>query len=46
MDGEKVEVSGQWNLASALLPITINGKHRTLQVHKHTHMWGITSSGP
>uniref|UniRef100_A0A671L4H8 Propionyl-CoA carboxylase alpha chain, mitochondrial n=1 Tax=Sinocyclocheilus anshuiensis TaxID=1608454 RepID=A0A671L4H8_9TELE len=31
IDGEKVEVSGEWNLASALLPITINGKHRTLQ---------------
>uniref|UniRef100_A0A672S5K6 propionyl-CoA carboxylase n=1 Tax=Sinocyclocheilus grahami TaxID=75366 RepID=A0A672S5K6_SINGR len=35
IDGEKVEVSGEWNLASALLPITINGKHRTLQVCKH-----------
>uniref|UniRef100_A0A8C2AV20 Propionyl-CoA carboxylase alpha chain, mitochondrial n=1 Tax=Cyprinus carpio TaxID=7962 RepID=A0A8C2AV20_CYPCA len=31
IDGEKVEVSGEWNLASALLPLTINGKHRTLQ---------------
>uniref|UniRef100_A0A671T0S5 Propionyl-CoA carboxylase alpha chain, mitochondrial n=1 Tax=Sinocyclocheilus anshuiensis TaxID=1608454 RepID=A0A671T0S5_9TELE len=31
IDGEKVEVSGEWNLASALLPITINGKHRNLQ---------------
>uniref|UniRef100_A0A8C2HY51 Propionyl-CoA carboxylase subunit alpha n=1 Tax=Cyprinus carpio TaxID=7962 RepID=A0A8C2HY51_CYPCA len=35
IDGEKVEVSGEWNLASALLPLTINGKHRTLQVYKH-----------
>uniref|UniRef100_A0A671T1S2 Propionyl-CoA carboxylase n=1 Tax=Sinocyclocheilus anshuiensis TaxID=1608454 RepID=A0A671T1S2_9TELE len=32
IDGEKVEVSGEWNLASALLPITINGKHRNLQL--------------
>uniref|UniRef100_A0A671T1A0 Propionyl-CoA carboxylase alpha chain, mitochondrial n=1 Tax=Sinocyclocheilus anshuiensis TaxID=1608454 RepID=A0A671T1A0_9TELE len=37
IDGEKVEVSGEWNLASALLPITINGKHRNLQVYKHTY---------
>uniref|UniRef100_A0A8D0DCV3 Propionyl-CoA carboxylase alpha chain, mitochondrial n=1 Tax=Sander lucioperca TaxID=283035 RepID=A0A8D0DCV3_SANLU len=31
VDGGKVEVSGQWNLASPLLPLTINGTHRTLQ---------------
>ncbi|XP_072513608.1 propionyl-CoA carboxylase alpha chain, mitochondrial [Salminus brasiliensis] len=31
IDGEKVEVSGEWNLASALLPLTINGNHRVLQ---------------
>uniref|UniRef100_A0A8C1YLH6 Propionyl-CoA carboxylase alpha chain, mitochondrial n=1 Tax=Cyprinus carpio TaxID=7962 RepID=A0A8C1YLH6_CYPCA len=37
IDGEKVEVSGEWNLASALLPITINGKHRNLQVDKHKY---------
>uniref|UniRef100_A0A8C2AUG9 Propionyl-CoA carboxylase alpha chain, mitochondrial n=1 Tax=Cyprinus carpio TaxID=7962 RepID=A0A8C2AUG9_CYPCA len=37
IDGEKVEVSGEWNLASALLPLTINGKHRTLQVYKHAY---------
>uniref|UniRef100_A0A671KZ42 propionyl-CoA carboxylase n=1 Tax=Sinocyclocheilus anshuiensis TaxID=1608454 RepID=A0A671KZ42_9TELE len=39
IDGEKVEVSGEWNLASALLPITINGKHRTLQVYKHAYAY-------
>uniref|UniRef100_A0A673G8G8 Propionyl-CoA carboxylase alpha chain, mitochondrial n=1 Tax=Sinocyclocheilus rhinocerous TaxID=307959 RepID=A0A673G8G8_9TELE len=39
IDGEKVEVSGEWNLASALLPITINGKHRNLQVYKHTYAY-------
>ncbi len=38
VDGGEVEVSGQWNLASPLLPLTINGKHRMLQVtHTHTH---------
>ncbi|TNM99774.1 hypothetical protein fugu_012807 [Takifugu bimaculatus] len=31
VDGEKVEVSGQWNLASPLLPVTINGTERILQ---------------
>ncbi|KAL6481743.1 hypothetical protein MHYP_G00098230 [Metynnis hypsauchen] len=31
IDGEKVVVSGEWNLASALLPLTINGSHRVLQ---------------
>ncbi|XP_076847913.1 propionyl-CoA carboxylase alpha chain, mitochondrial-like [Brachyhypopomus gauderio] len=31
IDGEKVEVTGQWNLASPLLPLTINGNHRVLQ---------------
>ncbi|KAF5909261.1 propionyl-CoA carboxylase alpha chain, partial [Clarias magur] len=31
IDGEKVDVSGEWNLASALLPLTINGNHRVLQ---------------
>uniref|UniRef100_A0A3B4XSC9 Propionyl-CoA carboxylase alpha chain, mitochondrial n=1 Tax=Seriola lalandi dorsalis TaxID=1841481 RepID=A0A3B4XSC9_SERLL len=31
VDGGKVEVSGQWNLASTLLPLTINGTHRMLQ---------------
>jgi len=31
VDGGKVEVSGQWNLASSLLPLTINGTHRMLQ---------------
>ncbi|KAB5523520.1 hypothetical protein PHYPO_G00153480 [Pangasianodon hypophthalmus] len=31
IDGEKVNVSGEWNLASALLPLTINGNHRVLQ---------------
>lgn len=31
MDGEKVEVSGEWNLAATLLPLTINGTHRMLQ---------------
>uniref|UniRef100_A0A8C1T156 Propionyl-CoA carboxylase alpha chain, mitochondrial n=1 Tax=Cyprinus carpio TaxID=7962 RepID=A0A8C1T156_CYPCA len=39
IDGEKVEVSGEWNLASALLPITINGKHRNLQVDKHKYAY-------
>ncbi|XP_051937011.1 propionyl-CoA carboxylase alpha chain, mitochondrial isoform X1 [Hippocampus zosterae] len=31
IDGERVEVHGQWNLASPLLPLTINSKHRMLQ---------------
>ncbi|KAG7315907.1 hypothetical protein KOW79_020773 [Hemibagrus wyckioides] len=31
IDGEKVDVSGEWNLASTLLPLTINGTHRVLQ---------------
>uniref|UniRef100_A0A671W3A2 Propionyl-CoA carboxylase alpha chain, mitochondrial n=1 Tax=Sparus aurata TaxID=8175 RepID=A0A671W3A2_SPAAU len=31
VDGGKVEVSGQWNLASTLLPLTINGTDRMLQ---------------
>uniref|UniRef100_A0A8D3CJZ3 Propionyl-CoA carboxylase alpha chain, mitochondrial n=1 Tax=Scophthalmus maximus TaxID=52904 RepID=A0A8D3CJZ3_SCOMX len=31
VDGGTVEVSGQWNLASPLLPLTINGSHRMLQ---------------
>ncbi|KAI3362903.1 hypothetical protein L3Q82_011500, partial [Scortum barcoo] len=31
VDGGQVEVSGQWNLASPLLPLTINGTHRMLQ---------------
>ncbi|KAG7999870.1 Propionyl-CoA carboxylase alpha chain, partial [Nibea albiflora] len=31
VDGEKVEVSGQFNLASPLLPLTINGTDRMLQ---------------
>lgn len=32
VDGGKVEVIGEWNLASTLLPVTINGTDRTLQV--------------
>ncbi|XP_077469490.1 propionyl-CoA carboxylase alpha chain, mitochondrial isoform X2 [Stigmatopora argus] len=31
VDGKRVDVLGQWNLASPLLPITINSKHRMLQ---------------
>uniref|UniRef100_A0A7N6BDW9 Propionyl-CoA carboxylase alpha chain, mitochondrial n=1 Tax=Anabas testudineus TaxID=64144 RepID=A0A7N6BDW9_ANATE len=31
VDGNKVEISGEWNLASPLLPLRINGKHRMLQ---------------
>ncbi|XP_062866614.1 propionyl-CoA carboxylase alpha chain, mitochondrial isoform X2 [Trichomycterus rosablanca] len=31
IDGEKVELSGEWNLASSLLPLIINGNHRALQ---------------
>ncbi|XP_019959114.2 propionyl-CoA carboxylase alpha chain, mitochondrial [Paralichthys olivaceus] len=31
VDGGTMEVSGQWNLASPLLPITINGTQRMLQ---------------
>uniref|UniRef100_A0A672NN59 Propionyl-CoA carboxylase alpha chain, mitochondrial n=1 Tax=Sinocyclocheilus grahami TaxID=75366 RepID=A0A672NN59_SINGR len=42
IDGEKVEVSGEWNLASALLPITINGKHRNLQCLLRTAAGEIT----
>lgn len=35
-----MEVSGQWNLASPLLPLTINGTDRMLQV-THTHTNGF-----
>uniref|UniRef100_A0A673A3J5 Propionyl-CoA carboxylase alpha chain, mitochondrial n=1 Tax=Sphaeramia orbicularis TaxID=375764 RepID=A0A673A3J5_9TELE len=31
VDGERVEVCGQWSLASPLLPLTINNTHRMLQ---------------
>ncbi|XP_071767542.1 propionyl-CoA carboxylase alpha chain, mitochondrial [Centroberyx gerrardi] len=31
VDGGRVEVSGEWNLASPLLPLTVNGTHRMLQ---------------
>uniref|UniRef100_A0A667ZHL9 Propionyl-CoA carboxylase alpha chain, mitochondrial n=1 Tax=Myripristis murdjan TaxID=586833 RepID=A0A667ZHL9_9TELE len=31
VDAGRVEVSGEWNLASPLLPLTINGTHRMLQ---------------
>ncbi|XP_061820900.1 propionyl-CoA carboxylase alpha chain, mitochondrial [Nerophis lumbriciformis] len=31
VDGVRVDVQGQWNLASPLLPLTINGIHRMLQ---------------
>ncbi|XP_055358355.1 propionyl-CoA carboxylase alpha chain, mitochondrial isoform X2 [Betta splendens] len=31
VDGGEVEVCGQWNLASPLLPLTINGSERMLQ---------------
>ncbi|CAF96641.1 unnamed protein product, partial [Tetraodon nigroviridis] len=31
VDEGKIEISGQWNLASPLLPVTINGTERTLQ---------------
>lgn len=31
VDEEKVEVSGDWNLASPLLPLTVNNTHRMLQ---------------
>uniref|UniRef100_A0A6Q2X6U7 Propionyl-CoA carboxylase alpha chain, mitochondrial n=1 Tax=Esox lucius TaxID=8010 RepID=A0A6Q2X6U7_ESOLU len=31
VDGGSVEVSGEWNLASALLPLSINGNPRVLQ---------------
>ncbi|KAG5262254.1 hypothetical protein AALO_G00293890 [Alosa alosa] len=31
VDGKKVEVCGDWNLASVLLNVTVNGTHRTLQ---------------
>ncbi|KAM4729978.1 propionyl-CoA carboxylase alpha chain [Anableps anableps] len=30
-DGGKAEVCGQWNLASSLLPVTVNGADRMLQ---------------
>ncbi|TRY92736.1 hypothetical protein DNTS_024823, partial [Danionella cerebrum] len=42
IDGEKVEVSGEWNLASALLPVTINGQDRTLQCLLRTASGDIT----
>uniref|UniRef100_A0A4W6C2R2 Propionyl-CoA carboxylase alpha chain, mitochondrial n=1 Tax=Lates calcarifer TaxID=8187 RepID=A0A4W6C2R2_LATCA len=32
VDGGEVEVSGQWDLASPLLPLTINSTHKMLQV--------------
>uniref|UniRef100_A0A7N8WLE6 Propionyl-CoA carboxylase alpha chain, mitochondrial n=1 Tax=Mastacembelus armatus TaxID=205130 RepID=A0A7N8WLE6_9TELE len=31
IDGVRLEVKGQWNLASPLLPLTINGTNRMLQ---------------
>ncbi|XP_048863075.1 propionyl-CoA carboxylase alpha chain, mitochondrial isoform X2 [Brienomyrus brachyistius] len=31
LDGMRVDVSSEWNLASALLPVTINGTQRTVQ---------------
>lgn len=31
VEGERVEVEGEWNLASPLLPVTINGTTRVLQ---------------
>ncbi|XP_028279953.1 propionyl-CoA carboxylase alpha chain, mitochondrial [Parambassis ranga] len=31
VDGEKVEVTGQWSLSSPLLPLTINGTQRMFQ---------------
>lgn len=31
VDEEKVEVSGDWNLASPLLPLTVNNTHRMFQ---------------
>ncbi|XP_036397153.1 propionyl-CoA carboxylase alpha chain, mitochondrial [Megalops cyprinoides] len=31
LDGESVDVSSEWNLASALLPVTVNGTQRTVQ---------------
>ncbi|KAJ8401257.1 hypothetical protein AAFF_G00384880, partial [Aldrovandia affinis] len=31
VDGGSVDVSSEWNLASALLPVTVNGAHRTVQ---------------
>ncbi|KAJ8256075.1 hypothetical protein COCON_G00199390 [Conger conger] len=30
-DGERLDVSSDWNLASALLPVSVNGSPRTLQ---------------
>uniref|UniRef100_A0A9J8BID2 Propionyl-CoA carboxylase subunit alpha n=1 Tax=Cyprinus carpio carpio TaxID=630221 RepID=A0A9J8BID2_CYPCA len=45
IDGEKVEVSGEWNLASALLPITINGKHRNLQYSLRNSCCGLLFFG-
>lgn len=32
VDEGKVEISGWWDLASPLLPLTVNGRERTLQV--------------
>ncbi|KAI1899603.1 hypothetical protein AGOR_G00063490 [Albula goreensis] len=31
LDGKSVDVSSEWNLASALLPVTVNGAQRTVQ---------------
>ncbi|KAJ8349947.1 hypothetical protein SKAU_G00250770 [Synaphobranchus kaupii] len=31
LDGKSVDVSSEWNLASALLPVTVNGTQRTVQ---------------
>uniref|UniRef100_A0A8C9WRK4 Propionyl-CoA carboxylase alpha chain, mitochondrial n=1 Tax=Scleropages formosus TaxID=113540 RepID=A0A8C9WRK4_SCLFO len=31
LDGKRVDVSSEWNLASALLPVTVNGTQRTVQ---------------
>lgn len=41
VDEEKIEVSGQWNLASPLLAVEINGTERTLQVAQRYRMCRI-----
>ncbi|MGH0126818.1 UNVERIFIED_CONTAM: hypothetical protein FKN15_024018 [Acipenser sinensis] len=35
LDEKRLDVTSEWNLASALLPVTINGTQRTMQVKEN-----------
>lgn len=49
VDGMKLNVTSEWNLASPLLSVTIDGTQRTIQVispkplgrANNTEMWGL-----